>query len=55
MLALFEASGLRTEGLLMANVLENVGERTIEDLDYVGSLNIQLWATCEPWDERCPL
>jgi hypothetical protein len=29
----------------MANVLENVGERTIEHLDYVGSLNIQLWAT----------
>jgi phospholipid/cholesterol/gamma-HCH transport system permease protein len=29
----------------MATVLENVGERTIEHLDYVGSLNIQLWAT----------
>lgn len=29
----------------MANVLENVGERTIEHLDYVGSLNIQWWAT----------
>ena len=29
----------------MAKVLENVGERTIEHLDYVGSLNIQLWAT----------
>jgi phospholipid/cholesterol/gamma-HCH transport system permease protein len=29
----------------MANVLENVGESTIEHLDYVGSLNIQWWAT----------
>src|SRR6202011_3796170 len=29
----------------MANVLENVGARTIEHLDYVGSLNIQWWAT----------
>jgi phospholipid/cholesterol/gamma-HCH transport system permease protein len=29
----------------MATVLENVGTRTIHDLDYVGSLNIQLWAT----------
>ena len=29
----------------MATVLENVGKRTISELDYVGSLNIQLWAT----------
>jgi ABC-type transporter Mla maintaining outer membrane lipid asymmetry permease subunit MlaE len=29
----------------MANVLEHVGEKTIEHLDYVGSLNIQMWAT----------
>jgi len=29
----------------MANILESVGERTIEHLDYVGSLNIQWWAT----------
>src|SRR5271169_3436249 len=29
----------------MATVLESVGTRTISDLDYVGSLNIQLWAT----------
>jgi phospholipid/cholesterol/gamma-HCH transport system permease protein len=29
----------------MATVLENVGKRTITELDYVGSLNIQLWAT----------
>jgi phospholipid/cholesterol/gamma-HCH transport system permease protein len=29
----------------MAKILESVGEKTIEHLDYVGSLNIQLWAT----------
>jgi len=29
----------------MPNVLEIVGEKTIEHLDYVGSLNIQWWAT----------
>src|SRR2546422_2274620 len=29
----------------MATVLEDVGKRTISELDYVGSLNIQLWAT----------
>ena len=29
----------------MATVLENVGRKTIAHLDYVGSLNIQLWAT----------
>ena len=44
-LTLFELSRPRRKGVLMANVLENVGERTIEHLDYVGSLNIQLWAT----------
>ena len=29
----------------MATVLENVGRKTIAQLDYVGSLNTQLWAT----------
>jgi len=29
----------------MATALEGVGKRTISELDYVGSLNIQLWAT----------
>ncbi len=29
----------------MATVLEDVGRKTIAQLDYVGSLNIQLWAT----------
>ena len=38
----------------MANVLENVGERTIEHLDYVGSLNIQLWATLRAMGQSLP-
>ena len=29
----------------MATVLEGIGKKTIAQLDYVGSLNIQLWAT----------
>ncbi len=29
----------------MSTLLEDVGKKTIHDLDYVGSLNIQLWAT----------
>ena len=29
----------------MTTVLENVGRKTINHLDYVGSLNVQLWAT----------
>jgi phospholipid/cholesterol/gamma-HCH transport system permease protein len=29
----------------MANVLEEVGKKTISHLDYVGSVNIQWWAT----------
>src|SRR5215471_9518920 len=29
----------------MANVLEDVGKKTISHLDYVGSVNIQWWAT----------
>jgi len=39
----------------MANVLENIGERTIEHLDYVGSLNIQLWATLRAMGRALPL
>ena len=38
----------------MANVLENVGERTIEHLDYVGSLNIQWWATLRAMGQSLP-
>src|SRR5262245_52366540 len=29
----------------MANVLEAAGKRTIDHLNYVGNVNIQLWAT----------
>ena len=39
----------------MANVLENVGEKTIEHLDYVGSLNIQWWATLRAMLQSLPL
>lgn len=39
----------------MANILENVGERTIEHLDYVGSLNIQWWATVRAMAQALPL
>jgi len=38
----------------MANILENVGERTIEHLDYVGSLNIQWWATLRAMGQSLP-
>jgi phospholipid/cholesterol/gamma-HCH transport system permease protein len=38
----------------MANVLETVGESTIEHLDYVGSLNIQWWATMRAMSQALP-
>src|ERR1700756_1717295 len=38
----------------MTSVLENVGESTIEHLDYVGSLNIQLWATLRAMGRALP-
>ena len=38
----------------MANVLENIGERTIEHLDYVGSLNVQWWATLRAMGQSLP-
>jgi phospholipid/cholesterol/gamma-HCH transport system permease protein len=38
----------------MANILESVGERTIEHLDYVGSLNIQWWATVRAMAQSLP-
>src|ERR1700757_4355947 len=38
----------------MANILESVGERTIEHLDYVGSLNIQWWATVRAMAQALP-
>src|SRR6201987_2995198 len=42
------------EGALMATVLEGVGRRTISELDYVGSLNIQLWATLRAMRSALP-
>ena len=38
----------------MATVLENVGTKTIDHLDYVGSLNIQLWATLRAMGSALP-
>jgi phospholipid/cholesterol/gamma-HCH transport system permease protein len=38
----------------MANVLEDVGRRTLNELDYVGSLNIQLWATLRAMGRALP-
>ena len=39
----------------MATVLESVGKRTISELDYVGSLNIQLWATLRAMRSALPV
>jgi len=38
----------------MANVLEGVGRRTLNELDYVGSLNIQLWSTLRAMKRALP-
>jgi len=38
----------------MADILESVGEKTIEHLDYVGSLNIQWWATLRAMVQSLP-
>ena len=39
----------------MANLLEIAGKGTITQLDYVGSLNIQLWATLRAMRKALPL
>jgi phospholipid/cholesterol/gamma-HCH transport system permease protein len=39
----------------MATVLENVGNKSIEELGYVGSLNIQLWSTLRAMKTALPL
>jgi len=39
----------------MANSLENVGRRTLNELDYVGSLNLQLWWTLRAIKTALPL
>jgi phospholipid/cholesterol/gamma-HCH transport system permease protein len=38
----------------MANVIEITGKQTLEHLDYVGSLNIQLWATLRAMRRSLP-
>ena len=38
----------------MATALEGVGRRTISELDYVGSLNIQLWTTLRAMKTALP-
>src|SRR6202158_1585987 len=42
-------------GGLMANPLEIAGRETLSQLDYVGSLNIQLWATLRGMRAALPL
>src|SRR6202142_904749 len=42
-------------GGLMANLLEIAGRETLNQLDYVGSLNIQLWATLRGMRAALPL
>jgi len=39
----------------MANILEATGKRTLNYLEYVGSLNIQLWATLRSMPAALPL
>jgi phospholipid/cholesterol/gamma-HCH transport system permease protein len=43
------------QGGLMANPLEIVGRETLGQLDYVGNLNIQLWATLRGMRAALPL
>ena len=38
----------------MATVLENVGRKTLNHVDYVGSLNIQLWSTLRAMGTALP-
>ncbi len=45
---------IRVEGVLMATVLDGIGQRTLTELDYVGSLNIQLWATLRAMVKSLP-
>src|SRR5580693_9852731 len=38
----------------MATVLDGIGQRTLTELDYVGSLNIQWWATVRAMAQALP-
>src|SRR5207302_4283895 len=46
---------VRVEGGLMPNLLEIAGRETLSQLDYIGSLNIQLWATLRGMRATLPL
>src|SRR5271157_2059838 len=46
---------LWVQGGLMDNLLEIAGRETLSQLDYVGSLNIQLWATLRGMRAALPL
>src|SRR5271169_2301737 len=46
---------LWVRGGVMANLLEIAGRETLSQLDYVGSLNIQLWATLRGMRAALPL
>ena len=48
-------SNLGAKGGLMPNLLETAGRGTLDHLDYVGSLNVQLWATLRGMDTALPL
>ena len=39
----------------MATVVEDIGKKTIEHLDYAGSLNIQLWSSLRAKKSALPL
>jgi phospholipid/cholesterol/gamma-HCH transport system permease protein len=45
----------RREGSVMANLLEITGRETLNQLDYVGSLNLQLWTTLRAMRQALPL
>src|SRR5579859_377360 len=46
---------LWVRGGVMANFLESAGRKTLIQVDYVGSLNIQLWATLRGMRAALPL
>src|SRR6202158_3034783 len=51
----FADEPLWVRGALMANLLEITGRETLSQLDYIGSLNIQLWATVRGMRAALPL
>src|ERR1039458_5734686 len=51
----FADEPLWVRGALMANLFEITGRETLSQLDYVGSLNIQLWDTLRGMRAALPL